>query len=75
MCIRKEEFSMLRTNIELDERLVSEAMRLTGIKTKKELVNYSLKELVAKIKRRKMLELEGKVQWEGSLAEMRKSRI
>lgn len=71
----KEEIHVHRTNIELDERLVNEAMRLTGIKTKKEVVNYSLKELVAKIKRRKMLELEGKVQWEGSLGEMRKSRI
>jgi Arc/MetJ family transcription regulator len=66
---------MLRTNIDLDEHLVNEAMRLTGIKTKKELVNYSLRELVSKIKRRKMLELEGKVEWKGDLGEMRKSRI
>ncbi|MEE9614795.1 MAG: type II toxin-antitoxin system VapB family antitoxin [Thermodesulfobacteriota bacterium] len=65
---------MLRTNIELDEKLVDEAMKLTHKKTKKELVNYALKELVSKIKRRKLLEVEGKVKWTGELGEMRKSR-
>lgn len=66
---------MLRTNIELDEKLVNEAMRLTRKKTKKELVNYALEELVSRFKRKKILELEGKVQWTGNLAEMRKSRV
>jgi len=66
---------MLRTNIELDEKLVKEAMKLTHKKTKKELVNYALKELVSKIKRKKLLELEGQVQWTGSLDETRKSRV
>ncbi len=65
---------MLRTNIELDEKLVDEAMMLTHKKTKKELVNYALKELVSKIKRKKLLELEGKVEWTGDLDEARKSR-
>ncbi len=65
---------MLRTNIELDEELVNEAMRLTQMKTKKELVNYALKELVRKVKRKNLLNLEGKVEWEGNLYEMRKSR-
>lgn len=66
---------MLRTNIELDEKLVNEAMKLTHIKTKKELVNYAIEELVHKIKRKKILNLEGKVEWTGELSEMRKSRI
>ena len=66
---------MLRTNIELDEKLVNEAMKLTHIKTKKELVNYAIEELVHKIKRKKILDLEGKVEWAGDLSEMRKSRI
>ncbi len=66
---------MLRTNIELDEKLVDEAMKLTRKKTKKELVNYALKELVSTIKRKKLLELEGKVEWTGNLDEMRKDRL
>jgi len=66
---------MLRTNIELDEKLVAEAMKLTNLKTKKELVNYALDELVRKIKRKKILDLEGRVEWTGDLSEMRKSRV
>lgn len=66
---------MLRTNIELDEKLVKEALKLTGIKTKKELVNFALKELVQKIRRKKLLEIEGKIEWTGNLDKMRKSRI
>jgi len=66
---------MLRTNIELDEKIVAEALRLTRKKTKKEVVNFALEELVRKIKRKKILALEGKVKWAGNLDEMRKSRV
>jgi Arc/MetJ family transcription regulator len=65
---------MLRTNIELDEKLVGEAMRLTRKKTKKEVVNYALEELVRRMKRREILALEGKVTWSGDLEDMRKER-
>ncbi len=47
---------MLRTNIELDEKLVKEAIKLSRKKT--------MKELVSRIKRKKLLELEGKVKWQ-----------
>jgi Arc/MetJ family transcription regulator len=66
---------MSRTNIDLDEKLISEAMKLTQKKTKKDLVNYAVEELVRKLKMKKILELEGQVEWTGSLAETRKSRI
>ena len=66
---------MLRTNIELDEKLVKEAMKFTHKKTKKEIVNYALEELVKRFKRKRLLELEGKVEWVGNLDEMRKSRV
>lgn len=66
---------MHRTNIELDEELVEEAMKLTGKKSKKALVNFALAELVRRRKRRKMLELEGRVEWSGDLDEMRKRRV
>lgn len=65
---------MSRTNIDLDDRMLKEAGRLTHIKTKKEIVNYAVEELVKRLRRKKILELEGKVTWEGDLAEMRKSR-
>ena len=66
---------MLRTNIELDDKLVEEAMKLTHKKTKKEVVNYALDELVKKLKRKKLLELEGQVEWTRNLDEMRKGRV
>lgn len=65
---------MLRTNIEIDKKLIAEAMKLTHMKTKKEIVNYAIEELICKIKRKKILDLEGKVDWRGNLARMRKSR-
>jgi Arc/MetJ family transcription regulator len=76
MCINKmEDFHMLRTNIELDEKLVKEGLKLTRKKTKKELVNHALRELVSRLKRKKLLELEGKVKWKGKLSDLRKSRV
>jgi Arc/MetJ family transcription regulator len=66
---------MHRTNVELDEKLVSEAMKLTRMTTKKEVVNYALSELVRKKRRKGILKLKGKVKWIGNLDEMRKSRV
>ena len=65
---------MSRTTIELDDKAIEEALRLTHFKTKKEVVNYALEDLVKRLKRKKMLDLEGKVKWEGDLAQMRKAR-
>jgi Arc/MetJ family transcription regulator len=66
---------MSRTNIELNDGMVKAAMKLTHIKTKKDLVNYALEELVKKHRRKKILELEGKMKWEGNLNDMRMSRV
>ena len=66
---------MGRTNIELDDELIKEAGRLTNIKTKKELINTALKELVDQLKRRQLLSIRGKGVWEGDLDEWRKGRL
>lgn len=65
----------MRTNIVLDDKLVKEGLRLTRLKTKKDLVNLALKELIAKRRQKKILKLEGKIKWEGNLDEMRRSRF
>jgi Arc/MetJ family transcription regulator len=62
----------MRTNIEIDDKLMGQAMKATKIKSKKELVNYALEELIRLNRRKKMLSLFGKVKWEGDLEEMRK---
>ena len=63
---------MKRTNIVLDEALVGEARRATGIGTIRELVDQGLRELIASRKRMRMLELKGKIAWRGHLDTWRK---
>lgn len=55
---------MSKISVELDEKVLEEAMRLTHAKTKKQAVNYALEALVKRLKRKKILELEGKVQFD-----------
>lgn len=66
---------MSRTNIELDDNILKEAIKLTGIKTKKKVVNYVLEEFVKRLRRKKILEFEGRVKWEGNLNKSRTSRV
>lgn len=65
MCMYK------RTNIEIDISLVKEAMQLTRQKTIKDVVNYSLQEVIKQNKKKDLLNLKGKIKWEGNLDEMR----
>ena len=64
----------MRTNIEIDDEVLEEARRLTGLTTKRETVDYALRELVARQRRRDLLSLRGRVHWEGNLAESRRHR-
>lgn len=65
---------MNRTNIVLDSQLVETGMKLTGLKTKRQLVDHALRELVRHEKQAKLLELRGTVDWEGDLDAMRRER-
>lgn len=65
----------MRTNIDLDEGLVARGLLLSGLRTKKELVNMALREFIRKNDQKKILELRGKIQWQGDLELMRESRI
>jgi Arc/MetJ family transcription regulator len=60
-----------RTNIVLDTQLVETAMKMTGLRTRRELVDYALRELVRHQQQMKLLELKGRVDWEGDLEAMR----
>jgi Arc/MetJ family transcription regulator len=66
---------MKRTNVELNEQLLSRGKKLTGIKTTKGLLEHALKELIRRRNQKRILELKGKVEWEGDLSQMRKMRI
>lgn len=65
----------MRTNIDLDEGLVARGLLLSGLRTKKELVNMALREFIRKNDQKKILELRGKIQWQGDLELMRESRV
>ena len=65
----------MRTNIVLDDKLVEKGMNYTGIQTKRELVDFALRELIRRKERKKILRLKGKLRWEGNLDEMRSSRF
>ena len=61
----------MRTNIVIDDRLMSDALEATGLKTKKEAVEQGLKLLVKKNKQEALRNLRGKLNWEGNLDDMR----
>lgn len=61
----------MRTNIEIDDKLMDEARRASGLRTKRATVEEALKLLVQTRKQAAIRKLRGKLQWEGSLDEMR----
>ena len=65
----------MRTNIEIDDELMKKALALSGLRTKKAVVEEALKLLIRLRDQRKILELAGKVKWEGDLDQMRRSRF
>lgn len=76
LCIKNRIFvykenGKMRTNIEIDVNLMEQALRLSHLKTKKEVVHQALEQYVKRLKRLKLLAMQGKVKWEGNLDEMR----
>ncbi len=65
---------MSRTNVVLDDRLVADCQRTTGLKTRRALIDHALQELLRHERQKKVLELKGAVRWEGNLAGWRKKR-
>lgn len=64
----------MRTNIEIDEKLMKDALKATGAKTKRAAVELGLKTLVMLRAQEKARELKGKINWEGDLNAMRTGR-
>jgi len=61
----------MRTNIEIDDNLMADALKATGLNTKKEAVELGLKALIKLNKQASIRSLRGKLKWEGDLEEMR----
>ena len=65
----------MRTNIVLDDKLLERAQKLTGIKTKREVVQEALRTLILLREQAEIRHLRGKLKWEGNLHDQRLSRI
>jgi|HubBroStandDraft_6_1064221.scaffolds.fasta_scaffold45349_5 Arc/MetJ family transcription regulator len=57
----------MRTNIDIDDKLLSQALRLTKLKTKRAVVEAGLQMLVRVKRQEEILKLRGKVHWEGNI--------
>ena len=61
----------MRTNIVIDDKLMAEVLRLTGVKTKREAVELGLRALIRLKKQSKLRKYRGKLRWEGDLEQLR----
>jgi Arc/MetJ family transcription regulator len=62
---------MMRTNIVIDDKLMDDALKVTGLQTKREAVELGLKTLIKLKKQEGLKAFRGRLKWEGDLEEMR----
>lgn len=63
----------MRTNIKIDDKLMNDALKATGLKTKKEAVEQGLKALIRLKKQEGIKRFRGKQEWSGDLDDMRRA--
>jgi Arc/MetJ family transcription regulator len=61
----------MRTNIEIDDDLMADVLKVTGFKTKKEAVEQGLLALIRLKNQKNIKQFKGKLKWEGDLDSMR----
>ena len=64
----------MRTNIEIEDELIQKALSLSGLKTKRAAVEAALRMLIRVKEQEEILNLAGKVHWQGDLEESRQGR-
>lgn len=64
----------MRTNIDIDDELMKEAQELSGLKTKRAVMDAALRMFVRVQHQKDVLKLAGKVHWDGDLDAMREGR-
>jgi Arc/MetJ family transcription regulator len=65
----------MRTNIVIDDELIEQAMKATGLPTKKAVVEAGLQLLIQVKAQTGVRRLRGKVKWQGNLDELRSTRV
>jgi Arc/MetJ family transcription regulator len=61
----------MRTNIEIDDELMNDVLKATGLKTKKDAVELGLKTLIRLKKQQRIRNFRGQLKWTGDLDDMR----
>ncbi len=61
----------MRTNIEIDDKLMNEVLKITGLRTKKQAVQLGLETLIKLKKQGEIKRFRGKLSWSGDLNETR----
>jgi Arc/MetJ family transcription regulator len=61
----------MRTNIVIDDKLMRDTLRVTGLKTKHEAVEEGLRTLLRLTRQAEIRRLRGKLEWQGDLNAMR----
>ena len=64
----------MRTTIEINDKLMADVLRITGVKTKREAVERGLLALVRLGRQLEIRQYRGKLHWEGNLEKMRRDR-
>ena len=64
----------MRTNIVIDDKLMKETLKLTGLRTKREAVELGLRTVVRLRKQQDIRRFRGKLKWQGDLAAMRTNK-
>ena len=64
----------MRTNIVIDDKLMKDTLRMTGLKTKREAVELGLRTLLRLRKQAEIRRFRGKLNWQGDLDSMRLGR-
>ena len=68
---QEQEYTSMRTNIVIDDKLMRDTLRATGLKTKREAVEEGLRTLLRLKRQAKIRRLRGKLDWHGDLNAMR----
>jgi len=64
----------MKISIVIDEQLIADALEVTGLKTKREVVEMGLKTLIKLKQQEKIKDFKGQLKWEGNLEDMRRDR-
>ncbi len=72
MCIYGGIIHIMRTNVVIDDKLMKDTLRATGLKTKREAVELGLRTVLRLQQQKAIRTLRGKINWQGDLKAMRK---